>query len=128
MDVIEVTCAIIFVENKILVVQRSKIMSMPYKWEFPGGKIEDGETEKQCIKREILEELNINIKILKRLTPNTHFYPKKAIKLIPFIAEYVSGKMILKEHLAFKLLSKENLLTLDWAEADIPILKEFLSL
>ena len=59
MKVIPVTCAIIKFNNKVLAVQRSKSMKLPLKWEFAGGKIEAGESEIDCIKREILEELKI---------------------------------------------------------------------
>ncbi|MDG1713924.1 (deoxy)nucleoside triphosphate pyrophosphohydrolase [Lacinutrix sp.] len=98
MKVIPVTCAIIKFNNKVLAVQRSKSMKLPLKWEFAGGKIEAGESEIDCIKREILEELNIKIEIKDRLTPITHQYPNFKIKLIPFIAEYLSGELKLREH------------------------------
>lgn len=103
-------------------------MKLPLKWEFAGGKLESNETEIDCIKREVKEELNIEIQILKRLTPVTHEYSDFKIKLIPFIANYLTGDLILKEHSNFLLVKKEELLNLDWAEADIPILNEFLSL
>ena len=103
-------------------------MKLPLKWEFAGGKIEPGESEIDCIKREILEELNIKIEIKDRLTPVTHQYPKFKIKLIPFIAEYISGELKLKEHCDFVLANNEELTQLDWAEADLPILKEILAL
>ncbi len=103
-------------------------MKLPLKWEFAGGKLESNETEIDCIKREVKEELNIEIQILKRLTPVTHEYYDFKIKLIPFLANYLTGDLILKEHSNFLLVRKEELLNLDWAEADIPILTEFLSL
>jgi 8-oxo-dGTP diphosphatase len=68
MNAIKVTCAIILIGEKVLAVQRSETMSLPLKWEFPGGKIEPNESEKDCIKREIKEELDIEIGIIKRLT------------------------------------------------------------
>ncbi|WP_028283366.1 (deoxy)nucleoside triphosphate pyrophosphohydrolase [Olleya marilimosa] len=128
MKTILVTCAIIQFDDKVLAVQRNKSMKLPLKWEFAGGKIEEGETEVECIKREILEELNIKIEIKGKLTPVTHEYPDFKIKLIPFTAEYVTGKLILKEHSDFVLVNKRKLINLDWAEADIPILKEYLEL
>ncbi len=67
MKTILVTCAIIQFDDKVLAVQRSKNMKLPLKWEFAGGKIEEGETEVECIKREILEELNIKIEIKEKL-------------------------------------------------------------
>jgi len=128
MKIIPVTCAIIQFEDKILAVQRSETMKLPFKWEFAGGKIEAGESEIDCIKREIFEELNIKIEVKERLTPVTHQYPNFKIKLIPFIAEYLSGELKLKEHCSFLLADKNELINLDWAEADLPILKEFIEL
>lgn len=128
MKTIPVTCAIIQFEDKILAVQRSETMELPLKWEFAGGKIEAGESEIDCIKREIFEELNIKIEVKERLTPVTHQYPNFKIKLIPFIAEYLSGELKIKEHCSFLLADKSELINLDWAEADLPILKEFIEL
>lgn len=128
MKTISVTCAIIYFDNKVLAVQRSATMSLPLKWEFPGGKIEPGENEIDCIKREISEELNIDIKIRGKLTPVIHQYPNFKIHLIPFIADYVSGDMTLREHADHLFLNKEELNTLDWAEADLPILNEYTSI
>ncbi|RZJ68482.1 MAG: (deoxy)nucleoside triphosphate pyrophosphohydrolase [Flavobacterium sp.] len=125
---LDVTCAIIFYEKKILVTQRSSTMSMPFKWEFPGGKVETSEREEDCLKREILEELNIEIDIISRLSPNVHHYPTVTIRLIPFIVNFACGKIKLSEHIQFKTLHLNELSNLDWADADIPILKEFLEL
>ncbi|MBU3012914.1 (deoxy)nucleoside triphosphate pyrophosphohydrolase [Polaribacter vadi] len=125
---IKVTCAIIQFNDKILAVQRSDTMKLPLKWEFAGGKIEKGETDIECIKREIFEELNIKIEIKKRLTPVAYEYPDFKIKLIPFLTDYISGELILKEHSDFVLAHKKELINLDWAESDVPILKEFLAL
>ncbi|WP_218843355.1 (deoxy)nucleoside triphosphate pyrophosphohydrolase [Winogradskyella wichelsiae] len=128
MKIIPVTCAIILFDKKVLAVQRSEAMKLPLKWEFAGGKIESGESEIDCIKREIFEELNIQIEVKERLTPVIHQYPDFKIKLIPFTAEYVSGDLKLKEHSNFVLANKQELFNLDWAEADLPILKEFIKL
>ena len=125
---IEVTCAIIEHKNKILVTQRSEKMALPLKWEFPGGKIEKGETAEACLIREILEELQIDIKITKQLNSNTHQYSEdKVIKLIPFICVLTGGEIKLTQHANFLWLSKSELVNLDWAEADIPILNEYLN-
>lgn len=125
---LKVTCAIIKVENKILVAQRSEKMKLPLKWEFPGGKLEDDEDEIECIKREIKEEINIDIEVLKRLSNSIYDYGSFKINLIPFIATYISGEIILTEHKEYKLLDKSELLNLDWAEADLPVVEEFLKL
>ena len=126
MAVIDVACAIISVDEKILVVQRSATMSQPLKWEFPGGKIEAGESDIDCVKREIKEELNLEIELVNRLSPSQYSYPQITINLIPFTAIVLSGDILLKEHAQFKILDREQLSMLDWAAADLPILNEFL--
>lgn len=128
MEAVVVICAIITIDGKILAVQRSRVMSLPMKWEFPGGKIEPAETEVECIKREIYEELNIEINVLDRLLPSVYRYPTFTIELIPYTANYVSGEMKLKEHHHHLLLNKDELNTLDWAEADWPIVYEVMKL
>lgn len=125
---IKVTCAIINFANQTLAVQRSESMNLPLKWEFPGGKIEPNETEENCILREIKEELDIEITLEKKLKSTYFEYPNIAIELIPFLASYKSGEIKLKEHKQYKLLNKEELMLLDWAEADLPIVKELLAL
>ena len=128
MTPLKVTCAIITIDGKILVVQRSSTMSMPMKWEFPGGKIEPTETEMECIKREIREELGIEIEVLERLTPSIHQCPSFTIELIPYTAHYLSGDLKLKEHHNYVLMNRDELDRLDWAEADWAIVREVMSL
>lgn len=125
---INVTCAIIKINNRILVTQRSEKMELPLKWEFPGGKLEVGENEIECVKREIKEEINIEIEVVRQLSNSIYNYGTFTINLIPFLSKYVSGEIILSEHNDYKLLDKSELLQLDWAEADLPIVKEFLKL
>lgn len=119
-----VTCGIILKGNEILVTQRSELMKLPLKWEFPGGKINSGETEEDCLKRELKEELNIEIEILKKLVPNIHHYTSFVIKLIPFLVKYVSGEIILLEHVNYKWVNKNEMDNLDWAAADLPIVEQ----
>lgn len=125
---IRVTCAIIVHENKTLVVQRSESMKLPLKWEFPGGKIEEDETDEECILREIKEELAIEIDLVSRLSYSKYQYPNMNILLVPFIAKLAKEDVKLSEHKQHLWLEKENLAELDWAEADLPILQEYLTL
>lgn len=127
-NIVNVTCAIILIENKILVAQRSDKMKLPLKWEFPGGKLEENETEIDCVKREIKEEINIDIEVVKKLSSSIYDYGVFKINLIPFIAKYIHREIRLAEHKDYKLLEKVELLSLDWAEADLPIVEEFLKL
>ena len=125
---IDVTCAIIEKEGKVLCAQRSEQMSHPLKWEFPGGKLEAGETLAACLKREIKEELGLDIAIQEQLPPSQHTYsPTKEICLHPFICTVQAGTIYLKEHKQISWLTLPELKVLDWAEADIPILHHYLS-
>lgn len=124
---IRVSCAIILNSNQqVLVTQRSSQMSHPLQWEFPGGKIEENETAEECLIREIREELNIDIEISSRLSPKKHQYPDKLILLIPFICRHLNREILLKEHAEYKWLDSKDLLDLDWAEADIGVVMEYL--
>lgn len=123
---LKVVCAIIENNGKTLVVQRSETMKLALKWEFPGGKIEDNETETESLKREIKEELHIEINPTTRLTPSIYHYPNLSIKLIPFVSQLISGELKLIEHKQALWLPKSELSTLDWAEADILIVNEYI--
>ncbi len=105
-NLINVTCAIIIKDGNILVTQRSDIMKLPLKWEFPGGKLEVSETEQECIIREIKEELNLNIEIIGKLSCSVFDYGSFNINLIPFISNYKSGEIVLSEHKDFKWMKK----------------------
>jgi 8-oxo-dGTP diphosphatase len=122
---IHVACAIIERGGKVLCTQRSESMSLPLKWEFPGGKINVGESPEECLKRELLEELGIEATIGAPLTVSTYHYPTFSVTLYPFICKMVSGEIVLHEHAAMVWLSPEELQSLDWAEADGPVIKEY---
>ncbi len=123
---LEVSCAIIKNhKNEVLVTQRSEKMSLPLKWEFPGGKIEKNETPEECLIREIKEELNIEVVIERSSSIVEHQYDTFTIRLFPFICRIQNGKIQLAEHLSYVWLPKNELLCLDWAEADLPILHEY---
>lgn len=123
---IEVTCGIVIKRNEVLVTQRSERMRLPLKWEFPGGKIEAGETAEACIERELKEELGIEIEIVDKLIPKVFHYEKFSINLIPFVAKLKSGNIILREHKDYRWVEIGSLEDFDWAPADIPILDQFL--
>jgi len=101
-------------------------MSMPLKWEFPGGKINTGETPAECLFREIIEELGVAIAVKGPLQPATHEYPSVTVTLYPFICSIAHGEIILHEHMAMTWLPPGELAGLDWAEADIAVLSAYL--
>lgn len=125
---INVTCAIIVDDaNSVLVTQRSASMKLPLKIEFPGGKIEEGETPSECLVREIKEELNLDIKVLFEMPANIHHYIEFSINLIPFVCKVIGGSIELREHASYQWLNSSELLDQDWAEADVPIVENYLS-
>jgi 8-oxo-dGTP diphosphatase len=124
---LHVTCAIIERDGLILAAQRSADMNMPLKWEFPGGKIDPGETPEACLIREILEEMGIRIRVGVSLPSSTHQYPALTVTLYPFICSIESGEIVLHEHSAINWLPPNELHTLDWAEADLPVIAAYLS-
>lgn len=124
---IQVVCAIILKGNKVLITQRSEKMTLPLKWEFPGGKIEKEENEAQALIREIKEELNIDIQPLKKISAHIHDYGTFQINLIAFMCEYVSGEIKLLEHKNFEFISLKEISSYDMAEADLPIIEKLKS-
>jgi 8-oxo-dGTP diphosphatase len=125
---LRVACAVIIQNNKVLAVQRGPEMKMAGKWEFPGGKLEPGETASQCIVREILEELALNIQVEEEWPSTIHQYTDFQIELIPLRCESDQTSPILKEHQDFQWLDSESLFWVDWADADIPIRDKVASL
>ena len=124
---IQVTCAIIRNdEDEVLVVQRGESTDHPLKWEFPGGKLLEEETEEECIIREIDEELSMDIVIISKLPEVSHDYGFKKITLIPFICDTLDEIPFLTEHLAYRWLSAGELPSVDFSEADITVAKTYL--
>ena len=103
-------------------------MSLPGKWEFPGGKLEVNELPEDALIREIKEELNIEIKIIEALPIAEHAYvPEKIIQLIPFRCVIESDETPSPtEHAELRWVKKDKLLQLDWAAADIPIVLNYI--
>ena len=126
-SVIEVSCAIIESAGRVLVAQRGAGMAHPLKWEFPGGKWEAGESAEGALIREITEELGLNITIVEALEPSFHTYDQqKAIRLWPFRCNLLGGQLQLLEHAQANWFEWHELAGLDWAAADIPIVKQYI--
>lgn len=125
MKQIDVACAIIEKDGLVLAAQRSETMSLPLKWEFPGGKLDPHESAAVCLEREIEEELGVGILIRAALPPSDWTYPDFAITLHPFVCEMQEGEIRLLEHKEIRWVAPENLHELDWAEADGPVLRNY---
>jgi len=102
-------------------------MSIPLKWEFPGGKIDPGESPDECLQRELLEELGIQVIVGQSLPASVYRYPTFTVTLHPFICTIESGEVVLNEHAAVCWLPPDELHNLGWAEADVPVLASYLS-
>lgn len=124
---IDVTCAVIRNEDdEVLIVQRGEATDHPFKWEFPGGKVDPEEAEDECIIREIKEELAIEIIIFGRLPAVEYDYGHKKIKLIPFICDTLDDIPFLSEHIAYKWVNAGDLRSIDFSEADVLVANYYL--
>ena len=125
---IEVVAAIIFFENKILCLKRgySKYDYISFKYEFPGGKIKNDESNVNALKREIKEELNIDIIIKNKFKTIIHNYPDFNIKLHSYICSTNNFYGKLYEHSEYKLLKINELKSVNWLEADIPLIDDLI--
>jgi 8-oxo-dGTP diphosphatase len=100
-------------------------MNLPLKWEFPGGKIHEGESPEQCVVREVAEEMGLRITVVRPLPPVNHDYPDFSVTLHPFIGSIVTGEPTLHEHKALLWLFPNELSSLDWVDADYPIISAY---
>lgn len=123
-----VTAAVIIKEGKILIARRDKNSSMGGLWEFPGGKVEFGETDKDCLIREIKEEMSIEIEIdsLFHIVPFS--FKKKKYKLKAYTAIYKSGEIKLNAHDKIHWTEPNQLDLFAFSPADIPIKDKIQSL
>ncbi|MBQ5959812.1 MAG: (deoxy)nucleoside triphosphate pyrophosphohydrolase [Firmicutes bacterium] len=119
---IHVAAAIICNEDRIFATQRGYGEWKDF-WEFPGGKIEPGETPVEALRREIREELDTEIAVGEKLTTIEYDYPEFHLSMDCFLAEVVEGRLELKEHEAARWLHKDELDSVGWLPADRTIIE-----
>lgn len=123
MKTVRVVAAVIRKDDKIFATQRG-YGEFKDGWEFPGGKIEEGETPEQALAREIKEELDTEIQVGKLIETIEYDYPKFHLSMDCFWCEIMQGGLELKEHEAARWLSKEELYSVDWLPADVGVIEK----
>jgi 8-oxo-dGTP diphosphatase len=122
---IEIAIALVWKDGRLLIARRPTGVHLAGLWEFPGGKIEPGEGREECRKRELVEEMGVQIEVGRPLTPATHDYAAFTVTLYPYVCSIASGEITLHEHSAISWLPAARMHELDWADADIPIIAEY---
>lgn len=120
---IEVVGAVIFSDNKVLCAQRNENMSLPLMWEFPGGKVEQDESEVDALKREINEEMLCDLEVGDKITSTAYEYDFGIVNLHTYKCKLKEKMPTLTEHKSIKWLYIHELESLEWAPADIPAVK-----
>ncbi len=123
MKIVRVVAAVIKVDNKIFATQRG-YGEFKDGWEFPGGKIEPGETPQEALKREVMEELDTEISVGDLIDTIEYDYPNFHLSMDCFWCGIVKGDLVLKEHEAARWLKKEELGEVDWLPADIALIEK----
>ena len=121
---IEVTAAILNNNGRLLIAQRKPTGKLPNKWEFPGGKVDSGETPEYCLKREMKEEFDIDVSVGDYLGESIYHYDHGSIKLLAYKATWIAGKFTIKDHKAIEWVAIGELPEYDFAPADIPFVEK----
>ena len=123
MKTIRVVAAVIRSEDKIFATARG-YGEFKGQWEFPGGKIEEGETPENALKREILEELETEIAVGELIDTIKYDYPAFHLSMDCFWCDVVRGDLVLKEHESARWLDKESLYSVEWLPADVALIEK----
>lgn len=123
---IEVVCGIIMKDQKVLICRRNEMKSLAGYWEFPGGKIEAGESPKDSLKRELIEELGMKVKIGLHYKTVIHEYNSLTIKLIAYKCKFIEATFVMTDHDSYQWINIIDLVKWKLAPADVPIAKQLI--
>ena len=123
-----VTAAIIKQDNKILVARRAPGEKLAGLWEFPGGKLEEGETLQECLERELEEEFGISTKCGKEITSSIYEYEHGAFEIIALESKIISGNLELRVHDKIQWIPVSELLQVELLPADVAIAKYLITI
>lgn len=123
---IDVVAGVIHRDGKVLIARRNDDKHMGGLWEFPGGKIEEGETPQQCIVRELFEEFCINVEAGEFIAESIFDYGEKTVRLLSYGVNYVSGDFVLNDHSEIRWIEKTEFENFEFAPADLPIIEKIL--
>ncbi len=123
---ITVTAAVLEKEGRVLIARRKRGDRLADKWEFPGGKIEEGESPEVCLRRELNEEFGIDVAVGGFVGRSSHRYPHGEIDLLAYRVTHLSGSFHLHDHEEIRWVLPDDLLSHDFSAADIPIVKRLL--
>ncbi len=121
---IHVVGAVITRDGLVLCAQRGDDGNLPGLWEFPGGKIEQGESKHAALTREVSEELGCTVDVGREVTTTTHLYDFGEVVLTTFYCRLLAGAPTLTEHVSLRWLRPDELDTISWAPADIPAIAQ----
>lgn len=118
-----VVAAVVMHDGEVLCMQkgRTKYDYTSFHWEFPGGKIEEGETPEEALHRELLEEMEYDVCVGRHIVTVEHTYPDFAITMAAYLCTAATRDFVMREHSAALWVKPSELLQLPWCEADIPI-------
>jgi 8-oxo-dGTP diphosphatase len=121
-----VTAGIIEKDGLILIAQRKKGSNLEYKWEFPGGKLEKGETPEECLVRELFEEFGIVTRIKSFFCESKYDYSDISVNILAYNVEYIKGDFVLNSHEQIRWGHRYELYNFNFAEADRPLIKHLM--
>ena len=125
---IQVAAAIIVEQGRVFAARRNNTGELALKWEFPGGKLEPGESGETAIVREILEELSVKVEVECHVMTVYHQYHTCAVTMEAYLCAVMDGNIQLTEHVEGRWLRADQLYTVDWAAADMPIVEALVSM